>query len=294
MSDIITVEALLDSMALERLETNIYRGLSHDIGTNHVFGGQVLSQAIDAAISTVPEGRHIHSIHAYFILPGDLNHPIIYMVDPIRDGGSFTTRRVKAVQHGKDIFILAASFQLIQKGQTHQIAMPPHIGPDDLISDHELLDKFGDQLPKGIRRFLKPRPIEFRPVNPLQFIATKEQDPHRQVWFRAKGDVPDNPNIQQRLLAYASDYNLLTTAIQPHQHQVQIHDLQLASLDHAMWFHRDFDITEWLLYDIDSPSASNARGFTRGNIFDRTGRLIASVVQEGLIRPKHRNSSTKK
>jgi len=280
---------LLGALDLEPIEVNVFRGINHDVGSPNVFGGQVLSQSLHAAILTVPADRIVHSLHAYFILPGDLNHPIIYMVDQVRDGGSFTTRRVKAVQHGKDIFILAASFQKAQEGLDHQIQMPEITPPEELISDEDLVSKFGDKIPAGLRRFLRPRPIEFRPVNPMSFILPEKQEPIRYVWFRAKGNLSMDLPIQQRLLAYASDYNLLTTAIQPHQQEVQIQHLQLASLDHAMWFHRSFDINNWLLYVVDSPSASNGRGFTRGNIFTKEGVLVASVVQEGLMRPINRN-----
>ena len=279
---------LLKILDLEQIEVNIFRGHNHDIGANHVFGGQVLSQALHAAILTVPEDRIAHSMHAYFILPGDLGHPIIYIVDQVRDGGSFTTRRVKAIQHGKDIFIMAVSLQTKQEGLHHQIDMPNIVPPEELQSDEDLLHQFSDRLPESFKRFLRPRPIEFRPVDPFNFILPEKQEPLRHVWFKAKGDYEGDHTIQQRLLAYASDYNLLTTAIQPHQDEIQIHQVQLASLDHAMWFHRPFTMNDWLLYEVDSPSASNARGFTRGSIFSKDGTLVASVAQEGLIRPKRK------
>ncbi|MCL4111748.1 UNVERIFIED_CONTAM: hypothetical protein GTU68_008350 [Idotea baltica] len=278
-------------MDLEPIEVNVFRGTNHEVGSPAVFGGQVLSQSLHAAILTVPPDRIAHSLHAYFILPGDLKHPIIYMVDQVRDGGSFTTRRVKAVQHGKDIFILAVSFQKVQEGLNHQIEMPAITPPEELISDEDLASKLGDQIPAGLKRFLRPRPIEFRPVNPMSFILPEKQDPIRYVWFKAKGNLQMDLPVQQRLLAYASDYNLLSTAIQPHQKEVQLQDLQFASLDHAMWFHRGFDINEWLLYVVDSPSAGNGRGFTRGSIFTKDGMLVASVVQEGLMRPLKANKS---
>lgn len=277
---------LLEALDLELIDDNIYRGGNHDIGAHHVFGGQVLSQALHAAMMSVPDDRHVHSMHAYFVLPGDLSHPIIYNIDTVRDGGSFTTRRVQAIQHGKDIFIIAISFQLKQEGFDHQIEMPDIPGPGKLHSDQDLLEKYADQLPEAYRRFLQPRPIEFRPVDPSNFLGNQDQDPLRYVWFRAKGDVPTDTRIHQRLLAYASDYNLLTTALQPHQEEAIQHKVQLASIDHAMWFHRDFRIDQWLLYMVDSPSASNARGFTRGSIFTEDGMLVASVVQEGLLRKK--------
>ncbi len=277
---------LIEVLNLESIEKNIFRGINHDIGAHHVFGGQVLSQSLDAAILTVPEDRHVHSMHAYFILPGDLNHPIVYIVDEVRDGGSFSTRRVRAVQHGKDIFITAISFQLVQDGFDHQVEIPDVPPPDTLSSDQELMEEFGHQLPPSIRRFFRPRPIEFRPVDPGNFVKPQSQKPLRHVWFRAKGAVENKQTVHERLLAYASDYNLLTTAIQPHQHEISNHRIQIASIDHAMWFHRDFRIDEWLLYTIDSPSAGNARGFTRGSIFRQDGTLVASVVQEGLLRKK--------
>lgn len=277
---------LLDSMALEQIEENIYRGYSHDIGAHHVFGGQVLSQSLEAAILTAPADRFTHSMHAYFILPGDLGKPIIYQVDRVRDGGSFSTRRVKAIQNGKDIFITAVSFQLDQPGLDHQIEIPDVVGPEELQSDQDLLQMYKEQLPESFKRFLLPRPIEFRPVDPLNFILPEKQKPVRYVWIKAKGEVPTDLTINHRLLAYASDYNLLTTAIQPHQHEVNFFQLQLASLDHAMWFHRPFTMNDWLLYAVDSPSASGSRGFTRGSLFQRDGTLVASVVQEGLMRRK--------
>jgi acyl-CoA thioesterase-2 len=287
------VPSLLESMDLEQIEINIFRGMNHDVGVQHVFGGQVLSQALHAAILTTTKDRYVHSMHAYFILPGDLSKPIIYNVDQVRDGGSFTTRRVKAIQNGKDIFITAISFQLEQEGLDHQMSMPQVIPPEDLRSDMELLSEYMDYVPEGFRRFLRPRPIEFRPVDPTSFIRQKKQEPVRYVWMKAKGQIPDRPQIHQRLLAYASDYNFLTTALLPHQGRVDFDELQMASIDHAMWFHRRFTLDDWLLYSVDSPSASGARGFTRGSIFKRDGTLIASVVQEGLLRRKKRDKTAK-
>lgn len=280
------VESLLKSIDLEKIDSNIFRGTSHDIGSPQVYGGQALSQALHAAMLTVPKDRFVHSLHAYFILPGKLDIPIIYQVAHIRDGGSFTTRRVTGIQNGKAIFILAASFQLLQEGLDHQIDMPDITPPEELQSDIDLMMQFKDQIPKRFKNFLRPRPVEFRPVNPLSFILPQKQEPKRYIWMKAKGSIPNDLTIHQRLLAYASDYNLLITALLPHQGEVKIHHLQLASLDHAMWFHRAFKIDEWLLYAIDSPSASNTRGFTRGSLYTKEGVLIASVVQEGLMRAK--------
>lgn len=282
------VESLLKAIDLEKIDRNIFRGTSHDIGSPQVYGGQALSQALHAAMLTVPSDRFVHSLHAYFILPGKLDLPIIYQVAHIRDGGSFTTRRVTGIQNGKAIFILAASFQLLQKGLDHQIDMPDDVPPpEELQSDIDLMMQFKDQIPKRFKNFLRPRPVEFRPVNPLSFVLPQKQAPKRYIWMKAKGSVPDDLTIHQRLLAYASDYNLLITALLPHQGDVSIHKLQLASLDHAMWFHRAFKIDEWILYALDSPSASNTRGFTRGSLYTKEGILVASVVQEGLMRAKH-------
>ncbi|MCL4116030.1 UNVERIFIED_CONTAM: hypothetical protein GTU68_057961 [Idotea baltica] len=281
-----TTSELLETLALETIEVNIFRGGSHDIGSPNVFGGQVLSQSLHAAMLSVPEDRIVHSMHAYFILPGDLTKPIVYEVDKSRDGGSFTTRRVVAIQNGQQIFIMAASFQIKQEGHAHQMDMPDVPPPTELQSEQELMETFKEHLPEAMKKFLRPRPIEFRPVNPYSYIQPTSQEPTRYVWFKALGDVPDDLVTNQRILAYASDYNLLTTAILPHQDKTMPSQLQLASLDHAMWFHHEFKMDEWLLYAIDSPSASNARGFTRGSIYTQSGKLIASVVQEGLMRPK--------
>lgn len=282
------VNELLEALELEQIEINIFRGDSHDIGSPNVFGGQVLSQALHSAMLTVPDDRVVHSMHAYFILAGDKTKPIIFNVERLRDGGSFTTRRVTAIQRGKAIFNLAASFQLKQEGLEHQIDMPDVTPPDELQSDLQMLKTFEKQLPEAFKKFIRPRPIEFRPVNPLSFIVPEKQEPYRYVWFRAIGEVANDPRINRRLLAYASDYNLLTTAILPHQDRVNAAKLQLASLDHAMWFHCDFNMGDWLLYSLDSPSTNNSRGFTRGSIFTKEGKLVASVAQEGLMRQKRR------
>lgn len=280
------VKELLDLLDLEQIEVNLFRGLSHSIGSNRVFGGQVLAQSLNAAIRTVPSDRFVHSLHAYFILAGDIHQPIIFEVERIRDGGSFTTRRVKAIQGGQVIFFMSASFQLDQEGFDHHINMPNVSPPDNLVSWEELSEKFGELLPENIRRFLNmDRPIEFRPVELHNPALPGKSQPYRHIWMKARGTMPEDKASHQCVLAYTSDYNLLTTALLPHGPEGAMHNVQLASLDHAMWFHRDFRVDQWLLYAIDSPSASNARGFTRGNIFTQDGRLIASVVQEGLMRP---------
>ncbi|MCL4138056.1 UNVERIFIED_CONTAM: hypothetical protein GTU68_027383 [Idotea baltica] len=283
-----TTTELLASIDLEVIDKNIFRGHSHDVGSPNVFGGQVLSQSLHAAMLTVPQERTVHSLHSYFILPGNLEIPIIFDVDHIRDGGSFTTRRVRAIQNGKVIFILSASFQEEQEGLDHQIDMKKIKGPEELISDQALLEQFKDQLPENIRKFRRPRPVEFRPLNPMAFIAPQKMEPRRYVWFKALGEVPNNERTHKRIVAYASDYNLLSTAILPHQHEVRINDLQLASLDHAMWFHRPVKVDDWLLFEIESPSASNSRGLARGSVFTKDGILVATVIQEGLMRIKRK------
>jgi acyl-CoA thioesterase II len=280
------VQELTDLLNLEKIEENIFRGENYLAPWKRVFGGQVLAQALRACYNTVPEGRLVHSMHAYFILAGDINQPIIYDVDRIRDGGSFTTRRVVAIQKGTPIFSMGASFQSVQEGMEHQISMPNVPMPDTLVSDEKLAEVFKDAAPEIYRSLTFPRPLEFRPVEKLNPLSGKGYPPFRHVWVKAKGTLPDDIRLHQTILAYASDYNLLTTATLPHWEQVKPNELFLASLDHAMWFHRTFRIDEWLLYALDSPSASNARGFTRGNVFTQDGQLVASVVQEGLIRKR--------
>ena len=279
------IQSLLDLLQLEAIEENIFRGQSRSVGSHRVFGGQVLAQSLQAAMHTVTEERVLHSLHAYFILPGDINLPIIFDVERTRDGGSFTTRRIKAIQKGRTIFNMAASFQKKQEGFNHQISMPNVASPEGLVNWDTLVKKFGDKLPAGIRKFLEiDHPIEFRPVERV-YPMLSDSRPVRHVWMKAKGQMPDDLRLHQSALAYASDYNLLTTALLPHGAKAMNTQIQLASLDHAMWFHRDFRFDDWLLYALDSPSGSNARGFTRGSIYDQEGRLIASVVQEGLMRP---------
>jgi len=281
------VKELLDLLKLEQIEENLFRGHSKTVGSANVFGGQVLAQSLSAAINTVPSDRQVHSLHSYFILPGNLDIPIIFQVDRIRDGGSFTTRRVKAIQQGKEIFLMSASFQADEIGFDHQISMPEVQSPEQLVSWKDLAKHFGEFLPQNMYDFLNlDRPIEFRPVELYNPSAPEKREPFRHIWMKSIGEMPENKSFHQLVLAYASDYNLLTSALLPHGKEGSIPKLQLASLDHAMWFHRPFRIDEWLLYAIDSPSASNSRGFTRGNIFTRDGKLVASVTQEGLMRPR--------
>lgn len=279
------LEELLELLRLERLEQNLFRGQSQDLGWGNVFGGQVLGQALSAAEQTVPEGRYAHSLHGYFLRVGDASKPIVYDVDCIRDGKSFTTRRVVAIQNGRAIFSLAASFQIEEPGFEHRAEMPEVPGPDELMSELDLAKKFADKIPEVFRkRALAERPIEVRPVQIVHPLKPRVGEPERQVWYRAAGDMPDAPSVHQYLLAYASDFNLLGSALMPHGVSWLTPGMQVASLDHAMYFHRPFRMDEWLLYAIDSPSASGARGLARGQFFTRDGVLVASTVQEGLIR----------
>lgn len=275
---------LLDHMELERLEVNMFRGDSRDIGSAQVFGGQVLGQALRAASLTVEE-RMPHSLHAYFLRPGDFNAPIVYQVDRSRDGRSFSSRRVVAIQHGKHIFTLAASFQTPEEGLDHQVAMIEVPAPEDLEDASSYSEPIIDKLPEKMRRFFRiKRAFEFRPVQTPMFFEPRKQPPRKQVWVRAVDRLPDDDMLHCCLLAYASDYDLVATATLPHGLAFGHGNVQMASIDHAMWFHRPFRVDEWLLYDCDSPSSSGARGLARGSYFSRAGTLVASTAQEGLIR----------
>lgn len=275
---------LLNLLDLEQIDDNLFRGNNYKTPWKRVFGGQVLSQALHAASQTVPVERCAHSMHGYFILAGDIDVPVIYQVDRLRDGGSFTTRRVTAIQKGRPIFNMAASFQKDQPGVEHQIEMPDVPDPENVIPDLEYALELKESKPDWYRRLSLPKPIEFRTVEKIDFLNPKESTPFRHIWMKAIGDLPDDKRTHQEVLAYGSDYSLLTTAFLPHMGSVDIRKMFFASLDHAMWFHKDFRIDDWLLYALDSPSASNSRGFSRGNIFNRSGDLVASVVQEGLMR----------
>lgn len=275
---------LLEHLTLERLDDNLYRGESRDIGGPSVFGGQVLGQALFAASQTVT-GRDAHSLHGYFLRPGNKNIPIDYEVDRIRDGKSYTTRRVVAIQRGKPIFNMSASFQVREEGIEHQFEMPAAPDPESLLSMTELARRALVDDPEKLNRFLQwQRPIEFRPVQVIHPLHPEPAPPFREIWMRANGSLPDDPMLHRVLLAYASDFSLLGTALLPHALSFSQGTVRAASLDHAMWFHRDFRMDEWLLYSIDSPSSSNGRGFSRGNLFTREGKLVASVAQEGMIR----------
>ena len=283
VGDVLT--ELLELLQLERIEADLFRGQSQDLGWGNVFGGQVVGQALSAAAQTVPEERPVHSVHGYFLRTGDARRPIVYDVDRIRDGKSFTTRRVVAIQNGKAIFTMAASFQIEEDGFEHRAPMPEAPGPDGLLSEIEIARKYADRIPEPLReQALAARPIEVRPVEPVNVLRPKAMPPQRRVWYRTTGTLPDTPSVHRYLLAYASDFNLLGAAMQPHAVSWLNPDMQVASLDHAIWFHRPFRMDQWLLYVIDSPSASGARGLARGQFFTQDGRLVASTAQEGLLR----------
>jgi acyl-CoA thioesterase-2 len=279
------LEELLTLLKLEKIEENIFRGQSQDLGFGAVFGGQVLGQALSAASQTLTAARRAHSLHAYFILPGDARLPIVYQVDCIRDGKSFTTRRVVAIQKGRAIFSMSASFQIAEPGFEHQDAAPAVPGPDGIACEYDLALAMQDRIPAALRqRILCRKPIEIRPVNPVNPIAPEKLPAVKYNWFRTISAMPDDPAVHQYLLAYASDFGLVITALYPHGHSYWEADMQVASLDHAMWFHRDFRMDDWLLYAMHSPNANNARGLSIGRIYTRQGTLVATVAQEGLIR----------
>jgi acyl-CoA thioesterase II len=276
---------LVQLLELERLEVNLFRGESRDIGSPQVFGGQVLGQALSAAAATV-EGRVVHSLHAYFLRRGDCNAPIVYEVDRSLDGHSFSNRRIVAIQHGAQIFNMTASFQISEEGFDHQIAIPPVPTPESLHASGPPPDVMA-RLPERVRRFLElPRPFEFRTVQPIDYLTPRRAEPLRQIWFRAVDRLPDDEMLHRRLLAYVSDFFLLDTATLPHGSALLRPSVIMASIDHAVWFHRPLRVDDWLLYAMESPSASGARGFARASVFARDGRLVASAAQEGLVRPR--------
>ncbi len=278
------LEDLIQLLKLERIEDNIFRGDSRDIGGAQVFGGQVLGQALSAAQHTV-EGRTAHSLHAYFLRRGDMHAPIVYEVDRARDGGSFSNRRVVAIQHGRPILNLAASFQIDEPGIEHQAEMPEVPGPDELKDFSDVGAGVLKKLPEKMRRFLTDeRPFQLRPVEPVNLFEPEKRPPIKRAWFRAADRLPDDLALHQNLLAYVSDYELLGTSTLPHSLPFGQGKVIMASLDHALWFHRSVRIDEWLLYAMDSPNASGARGFARGQIFNADGNLVASTAQEGLVR----------
>jgi len=277
---------LLALLELEQLEVNLFRGASRDIGSPQVFGGQVLGQALSAAAATV-EGRVVHSLHAYFLRRGDCNAPIVYQVDRSLDGHSFSNRRVVAIQHGQQIFNMAASFQATEAGFDHQIGMPPVPPPESLADSSGPPAQLLERLPERVRRFFaQPRPFEFRMMQSIDYLHPQRAPPERQIWFRAVDALAEDEMLHRRLLAYVSDFFLLDTATLPHGTSFLKPTLVMASIDHALWFHRALRVDDWLLYAMESPSASGARGFARASVFARDGRLVASAAQEGLVRSR--------
>ena len=275
---------LLRLLKLERIEDRIFRGESRDLGGERVFGGQVLGQALTAASYTVT-GRKVHSLHAYFLVAGDVDAPIVYEVDVARDGKSFSNRRVVAIQHGRPIFNMTASFQVPEEGLEHAVPMPKVPGPDGLADVRELPAEILAKVPEKMRRFLThERPFEFRPVEPIHIISPPRVEPRRHIWIKTVDALPDDADLHRNVLAYVSDYQLVATATMPHGVHFAEGNVQLASVDHAMWFHRPFRVDEWLLYAMESPNASGGRGFALGRFFSPDGRLVASTAQEGVVR----------
>ena len=278
------MQELLQLLDLEPIEINLFRGQSINLFGKNVFGGQVLGQALMAGGRTV-EDRLAHSLHAYFLRPGDATTPIVYSVERVRDGKSFTTRTVKAIQHGEIIFTLMASFSIAEDGLDHQMPMPTVPAPEELKSELELRRMVAPFVPEKMRAMMeRDRPIELRPIDPINPFALTPQPPHRAHWMRSQMALPDDPFLHQCLLAFASDFALMGTAMLPHAVHFMQPSMQCASIDHAMWFHRPVRMDEWLLYSMDAPSASSAKGINRGLIYDRNGVLIASTAQEGLMR----------
>ncbi|AUH01685.1 acyl-CoA thioesterase II [Prodigiosinella confusarubida] len=279
------LQNLLNLLNLEKLEEGLFRGQSEDLGLRQVFGGQVVGQALSAAKQTVPIERFVHSFHCYFLLPGNSQKPIIYDVEKLRDGNSFSTRRIRAIQNGRPIFYMTASFQNREVGFEHQNVMPQVPLPEGLLSEQEIIRSILHLLPEQFSdKFTRERPIEIRPVKFHSPFKGEVEKPFRNVWCKANGDMPDDERTHQYLLGYTSDCNFLLTALQPHGVGFLEPGMQVATIDHSMWFHRPFRLDDWLLYSVESTSASGSRGFVRGQFYSRDGVLVASSVQEGVIR----------
>ncbi|HBY87087.1 MAG TPA: acyl-CoA thioesterase II [Colwellia sp.] len=274
-------------LKLEVIEQGIYRGQSQDLGYKALFGGQVMGQALSAAQETIAANRSVHSLHSYFLRPGDASLPVIYEVEVIRDGASFSTRRVQAVQNGKAIFYMTASFQHAEAGFDHQDTMPNVVAPEDLPSFTDYIKANQHAIPKPLReKFLAEKPIDIRPVKQYNWLQPKATEAVSQMWIKANGNLPDDLGIHTYMLAYTSDFHFLPTALLPHGASYWQPNFQIATIDHAMWFHRPFRFDDWLLYCVDSPSASSGRGLVRGQIYNRQGELVASTMQEGVIRQR--------
>ncbi|MFC4252475.1 MAG: acyl-CoA thioesterase II [Sinimarinibacterium flocculans] len=281
------LQDLVNLLDLENLEVNLFRGQSRDLGGKSVFGGQVIGQALVGASRTIAAGVP-HSLHAYFLRPGDMSLPIVYEVDRVRDGRTFTTRRVQAIQNGQPILSMIVSFQREEQGLEHQQAMPDVPPPDKLRNSRDLHDDWLQSIPdvsdRVFHAMTRELAIEFKPVEPWNPLRPEVRPAQQHIWFRAAGKLPDNPMLHRCVLAYASDFNLLSTAVRPHGRTWFAEDMVIASIDHALWFHRDVRVDDWLLYSMDSPTSQGARGLSRGLVYDRQGRLVASVVQENLMR----------
>jgi acyl-CoA thioesterase II len=278
---------LVSILDLETLEHNLYRGQTQSLGWDRVYGGLVLAQALVAATRTVEASRHAHSMHGYFLLGGEPGHPIVYDVERVRDGSSFNTRRVKAIQHGRPIFVLSVSFHKTEIGFAHQTQMPSVPPPEALPNEQELQVRYAADLPENLRGYWqRDRPFEMRPVDISRYLTRAKAEPSQSIWMRATGPLPDDQTLHCNLLAYASDFTLLDTALIAHGKHLFDTDIQLASIDHAMWLHRPFRVDDWLLYTQESTFAGGARGFCRGSFYTREGVLVASVTQEGLMRQR--------
>jgi acyl-CoA thioesterase-2 len=287
------LDELLELLELERIDENLFRGHSQDLGFGAVFGGQVIGQALSAARHTVTGQRPVHSFHCYFLRPGDADRPIVYDVEAIRDGRSVSTRRAKAVQRGQPIFFMTASFHESAPGLDHQDPMPVVTPPEDLERDTDRARRYQDLVPEPMRDFfMTETPIEIRTVDHVDPRRVRRQPARRQLWFRANGALPDDERVHRYVLAYASDFGFLVTALQPHGVGFWERGVRIASIDHAMWFHRPLRFDDWLLYDVDSPSAAGTRALVRGRIFSRDGRLVASTAQEGMIRVRGDDRAT--
>ncbi len=283
----IVLDELLALLKLETIEKGIYRGQSQDLGFRALFGGQVMGQALSAAQETVGADRYVHSLHSYFLRAGDASKPVVYEVEDIRNGISFSTRRIKAIQNGVAIFYMTASFQCPEEGFNHQDSMPTVQTPDNLPSYSDFLSTHKDDLPISMQEnFLAEKPIEIRPVQQYNWLKPEKTDSNCQVWLKTNGNLPDDLRIHNCILAYASDFHFLPTALLPHAASHLLPNFQIATIDHSMWFHRPFRFDDWLLYSMNSPSASNGRGLVRGQIFSRQGELVASTMQEGVIRQR--------
>jgi len=286
-----TTQILVDLLHLERLEDRLFIGQCLDIGSRSVFGGQVLGQALAAAQATVDNERPAHSLHAYFLRSGDIHQPITYEVDCTRDGGSFSVRRVSALQNERVIFFCAVSFQRAQSGVEHQCPMPDVPLPGSVEPRPPLPAEILQRLPSKVQRWLsKGSPIQFRPINPRNELNPAVQPPQQQIWLRVNGPLPDEPTLHRALLAYISDFYLLGTVLFPHGLSYYQPHVRLASLDHALWFHRDFRVDQWLLYSLDSPTTQGGRGLARGQFFNEKGQLVASSSQEGMVRVQHKDA----